>query len=134
MNTLHEGQEVEVWSAAQKDSIAPLGGWRKAKIVIKSTTVLDNVQEYMVAFPDGSRGVFNEEHIRAVDGWNEQVTTCRERKKAKQPWPHRENRDEYNAYMREYNQAWRDANREHIREYNREYKRTWRSLQKHRKV
>ena len=51
----HEGQEVEVWGA----NMYP---WRKAKIVGSTG---QSHTEWMVEFPDGTRAVFDEEHIRA---------------------------------------------------------------------
>ncbi len=64
MTQYREGQEVEV-----RVQTSPLGyqiDWRKAKIVGFRTwsTWID----YHVEFPDGTRGVFSAEHIRAAHG------------------------------------------------------------------
>jgi hypothetical protein len=58
----HEGQEVEVLYRDQTDYSA-LYNWRKAKIVS------GNAHGAMieVQFPDGTRGVFDAEHIKAFD-------------------------------------------------------------------
>ena len=57
---LHEGQEVEV-------SNLPVFGdqWRKAKIVLAPSLKYPKEQQrYQVQFPDGTRAVFDAEHIR----------------------------------------------------------------------
>ena len=52
MTQFHEGQDVEVWCF-------PDGEWEKAKIVMETLP-----KTYQVQFPDGSRRVFDAEHIR----------------------------------------------------------------------
>jgi hypothetical protein len=70
MAQFHEGQEVEVWG-----DIAGLccsGGfdqWRKAKIVQvipDGTEHWDAREGYEVQFHDGTRALFDEDHIRAL--------------------------------------------------------------------
>jgi len=59
MNAYHEGQEVEVWSF-------PDGEWEKAKILYPGGD--KHVGEWWyVQFPDGTRGVFDDKDILAVD-------------------------------------------------------------------
>ena len=70
----HEGQEVEVWGA----NMYP---WRKAKIVaaeIHRGALGVPTGAYIVQFPDGTRGVFDAEHIRAVTKFIEVPGTCRQ--------------------------------------------------------
>jgi hypothetical protein len=57
----HEGQEVEVWIAI----IASQGVWRKAKILYPGGDKYVGEWWY-VQYPDGTRGVFDVEHIRTV--------------------------------------------------------------------
>jgi hypothetical protein len=59
MSTFQEGQEVEVWCF-------PDGEWEKAKIVRlpHAPHALDDGRKYTVQFPDGTRAVFDAEHIR----------------------------------------------------------------------
>ena len=58
----HEGQDVEVWAMTLQTR-------RKAKIVAlpHAPNALDDGRKYTVQFPDGSRGVFAAERIRAVE-------------------------------------------------------------------
>jgi hypothetical protein len=55
----HEGQEVEVY----RHSPPPAPIWRRAKIC----DPLPVGNEWVVQFHDGSRGVFDAEHIRPID-------------------------------------------------------------------
>jgi hypothetical protein len=59
MTHYHEGQEVEV---AMVEMIGVLGGlrWRKAKI-IKAACQQD---KWLVEFPDGTRAIYDVDHIR----------------------------------------------------------------------
>jgi hypothetical protein len=68
MSKFRDGQEVEV------REYCDYYDWRKAKIVEnqgKPDVNLDvwnvNHDYYQVQFPDGTRGVFEEAHIRAVE-------------------------------------------------------------------
>ena len=64
----HEGQEVEVPAIIERDGFAPGLVWRKAEIVRMAPdggAIFNPV--YEVQFPDGTRAVFDEEHIRAVN-------------------------------------------------------------------
>jgi hypothetical protein len=56
MTAFHEGQEVEVWCF-------PDGEWEKAKILGDRPFGLPG---YWIQFPDGTRAVFDAEHIRAL--------------------------------------------------------------------
>jgi hypothetical protein len=64
MTQFHEGQEVEV--ATHSPELMKTG-WRKAKIVYKTKLMHEDRAGYAVQFPDGTRGVFSAEHIRAVE-------------------------------------------------------------------
>jgi len=69
MTQFHEGQEVEVATlvagyALKQDEA---GRWRKAKIVARLVNDrTTNLQRYEVQFPNGSRAIFDAEHIRAI--------------------------------------------------------------------
>jgi hypothetical protein len=70
MTQFVEGQEVEVkaykWSPLYQNSGRDvLTTWRKAKIMTISPPGLEPVSASVI-FPDGSRGVFEAAHIRAV--------------------------------------------------------------------
>jgi len=58
----HEGQDVVVYELIELEGD---GTWRKAKIVGRDLIDLDP-EAYILQFPDGSRAVFDSEHIRAV--------------------------------------------------------------------
>jgi hypothetical protein len=65
MTQFHEGQEVEVLT----DPAFPRGtyAWCKAKIVALTPYGNDGTTgHWHVQFPDGSRGAFDADHIRAV--------------------------------------------------------------------
>lgn len=76
MTQFHEGQEVEVQiEVALGDAYdAPMSTatemrWRKAKIVEwagADQAIYNPPERWIVQFPDGSRAVFDAEHIRAV--------------------------------------------------------------------
>ncbi len=58
----HEGQEVEVYTPYRFIDSGPRSGdWRKAKIV-----EFLGMSCWQIQFPDGTRSVFDAEHIRAV--------------------------------------------------------------------
>jgi hypothetical protein len=63
-----EGQEVEVARCLAMDITKTI--WRKAKIVCNPNSHLDYgiypKDWWQVQFPDGTRGVFDVEHIRIV--------------------------------------------------------------------
>ena len=64
MTTFHEGQEVEVAADFRRnDGKAPCN-WRKAKIAAPPWPAK---WRYRVQFPDGTRAVFDADHIREVD-------------------------------------------------------------------
>lgn len=68
MTQFHEGQEVEVLQAVEDFTqiVFPSfdrGIWRKAKILTISRPN-EPPQTCSVIFPDGTSGVFDEEHIR----------------------------------------------------------------------
>jgi len=60
MTKFHEGQDVRVY-VYQPGSIARAADWRKAKIDVHTFTLSGN--RFMVLFPDGTRAVFDAEHI-----------------------------------------------------------------------
>lgn len=65
MTKFHEGQEVEV---TRRDPNIPNWNWRKAKIVdgwLKTTGPFYQ-QRLQVEFLDGTRAIFDADHIRAV--------------------------------------------------------------------
>ena len=64
----HEGQKVEIWATENQVTHGATGGIRrKAKIVgITPNCNLWPGPAIEVQFPDGSRAVFDAEHIRAV--------------------------------------------------------------------
>jgi hypothetical protein len=69
MTQFHEGQEVEV-STPLEASLYGQRVWRKAKIVKRDhMTDTDQADERLtpVRFRDGTRGVFNVDHIRAAN-------------------------------------------------------------------
>jgi hypothetical protein len=59
----HEGQQAEVHCFMPMSS--GRGVWRKAKIVERGPEVMSDW--YRVQFPDGTRAVFDAEHIRTVE-------------------------------------------------------------------
>jgi hypothetical protein len=65
MTQFHEGQEVEVWGDIYPKSGGRLTDWRKAKILNDDCIARkDGVHCYTVQFPNGTRAVFDTEHIR----------------------------------------------------------------------
>ena len=59
MTQFHKGQEVEVTKGFDGNPL----GWRKAKIIKRGEPYS---KTWMVEFPDGTRAMFDAEHIRAV--------------------------------------------------------------------
>lgn len=62
----YEGQGVEIYDQVQ-DAHAGFKErwrWRKAKIVRRSA---EHVSCYLAAFPDNTSGVFDADHIRAIN-------------------------------------------------------------------
>jgi hypothetical protein len=75
MTQFHEGQDVDVYACWANDRHFD---WRKAKIVRRANIASETrMNKWLVQFPDGSRSVFNEEHIRAApfenSGLNEEL-------------------------------------------------------------
>jgi hypothetical protein len=69
MTKFHEGQEVEVYYPFSRSNEATWP-WCKGKIVhllSAVTATFGNPFKWLVQFPDGTRHVFAEEHIRAVN-------------------------------------------------------------------
>ena len=69
MTQFHEGQDVEVAISVpvicnQNDPpVYHELEWRKAKVIV----VPGDRNQFLVRFPDGSRAVFDAEHIRAIE-------------------------------------------------------------------
>jgi hypothetical protein len=65
MTQFHEGQDVEVLRMTSVGRNGKTFAWRTAKIIrlVKPS----DPPAYRVQFPDGSRGAFEEEQIRALD-------------------------------------------------------------------
>jgi len=62
MTQFHEGQEVEVAPLSEM-----FGAWRKAKIVeVDQRAVQTSPIKHLVEFADGTRGVFDADHIRSL--------------------------------------------------------------------
>jgi len=68
MTQFHEGQDVEVETCSHDLEIAyPAAGcrWRKAKVVNDDCIARkDGLHCYLVQFPDGTRAIFDAEHVR----------------------------------------------------------------------
>jgi hypothetical protein len=60
MTQFHEGQEVEIYWEFKRRAER----WHKAKIVEPPRSAYST--QCQVEFPDGTRGVFDADHIRAV--------------------------------------------------------------------
>lgn len=67
MTTYHAGQEVEVRGTLCQANMNPK--WRKAKIGARFNEhpSAKGPTFYEVTFPDGSSGMFDEQHIRAAE-------------------------------------------------------------------
>jgi hypothetical protein len=66
MTQFHEGQEVEVLRSGWSDGKLKTHGrqWHKAKIMHEDEFYMPYKNRYVVAFPDGTRAVFDTDHIR----------------------------------------------------------------------
>ena len=72
MTQFHEGQEVEVWKEVRARGTDLhqnfVRRWCKAKIVARASDApVTRNRQWAVQFPDGTRVVFDVEHIRAID-------------------------------------------------------------------
>lgn len=65
MTQFNEGQEVEVRHELADGKWAASYGWSKAKIM--AGTELSSTEKFVVEFADGTRAVFDADHIRAVE-------------------------------------------------------------------